>query len=258
MASAPGLLAGDEPPAVYTLRENGRSPFLLVCDHAGQRLPQQLGSLGLSDRELQRHIAWDIGAAGVVRLMADALDAVAVLQTYSRLVIDCNRAPSVPSSIVELSEHTEVPGNQSLSPADRHMRVNEIFRPYHDRIGSELDRRAENNLPTALVAVHSFTPVFKGVSRPWHVGMLYNRDARMAKSMLAHLGRDGDLVVGDNQPYAITDESDYTIPVHGEQRGLPHVEIEVRQDIIADAAGQRWWADRLVQALTATWKAISP
>lgn len=242
---------------MYALRESGRSPFFLVCDHAGRRLPRRLGSLGLTDDELQRHIAWDIGAAGVVHLMAEALDAVAILQTYSRLVIDCNRSPHVPSSIVELSEHTEVPGNRSLSQTERDARLNEIFRPYHDRIRLELDRREKDKIPTALIAVHSFTPVFKGAGRAWHAGILYNHDARMARSMLAHLRRDGDLVVGDNQPYAITDASDYTIPVHGEHRGLPHVEIEIRQDLIADEAGQRWWSERLVQALVATWETMS-
>jgi predicted N-formylglutamate amidohydrolase len=252
------LLADDEPPAVTTLHEHGASPFLLACDHAGNRLPRRLGDLGVSPAELQRHIAWDIGAAGVTRFMAEQLDAFAILQSYSRLVIDCNRSPAVASSIVETSEYTAVPGNHDLTQSAREMRVAEIFRPYHDRIHSELDRRQDNGIPTALIAVHSFTPVFKGNVRPWHAGLLYNRDARLAKPLMAFLSKDLDLVVGDNEPYAVSDESDYTIPVHGERRGLPHIEFEVRQDLIADEAGQRLWAERLSAALLYAWQAISP
>ncbi|MHB1207711.1 MAG: N-formylglutamate amidohydrolase [Rhodospirillaceae bacterium] len=253
-----GLLTEGEPPAVVTLRENGRSPFFLACDHAGNRLPRKLGDLGLPPAELQRHIAWDIGAAGVTRFMSERLDAFAILQTYSRLVIDCNRSPAVASSIVDLSEYTAIPGNRDLSQGAREMRVNEIFHPYHNRIHAELDRRERDGIPTALIAVHSFTPVFKGNARPWQAGLLYNRDHRLAKPLMEVLSKDGDLVVGDNEPYAVSDESDYTIPVHGERRGLPHIEFEVRQDLIADEAGQRQWAERLADALIYAWQAITP
>lgn len=250
------LLTECDPPAVVTLRENGASPFLLTCDHAGNRIPRRLGDLGVSSDELQRHIAWDIGAAGVTRFMAERLDACAILQTYSRLVIDCNRPPDVASSIVELSEYTAIPGNHALTAADRAMRVNEIFRPYHDRIQAALDRR--RGVPTALVTVHSFTPVFKGVARPWHIGLLYNRDNRLAKALSAVLAREKGLMVGDNEPYSVSDATDYTIPVHGEQRGVPHIEIEIRQDLIADEAGQRAWAERTVAALLSSWQAMAP
>ena len=250
------LLDDDEPPPVQTVRESGASPFFLACDHAGNRAPRRLGDLGVPQDEWQRHIAWDIGAAGVTRFLAERLDAFAVLQTYSRLVIDCNRPPDVPSSIPELSEYTPIPGNRALTAADRAMRVNEIFRPYHDRIRTELDRR--RGVPTALVTVHSFTPVFKGMARPWHMGLLYNRDNRLAKALGDVLAREDGLVVGDNEPYSVSDATDYTIPVHGEQRGLPHIEIEIRQDLIADEAGQRIWADRTAAALSASWQAIAP
>ncbi len=246
----PRLLGENDPPPYAVLREHGASPFVIACDHAGNRLPQRLGNLGLPDFELERHIAWDIGAAGVTRLLSERLDAIAILQTYSRLVIDCNRTPGVPTSIAVKSEDTEIPGNLSLSGDEIAARVNEIFMPYHDRIVVELDRRAQANIPTVLVALHSFTPVYRGIKRPWHVGLLYNRDDRMAKRMMALLHDEGGLVVGDNEPYAVSDESDYGIPVHGEKRGLHHAEIEIRQDLIADAAGQAVWADRIARILT--------
>jgi predicted N-formylglutamate amidohydrolase len=248
---AVALLAGDEPAVFETLCEDGGSPFLLTCDHAGRRIPRALGTLGLTEGDLRRHIAWDIGAAGVTRFLAEELDAFAILQTYSRLVIDCNRPPQAHDLIPTVSEHTEIDGNRALSPAARKMRLDTIFTPYHERIGRELDLRQRNAKPTVLVAVHSFTPVFKGVPRPWHAGILYNRDARLARHMMTMLESRGDLMVGDNEPYAVSDATDYTIPVHGERRGLVHVEIEVRQDLIADEHGQRAWAKRLAEACRA-------
>ncbi len=256
MTDPENLLAPDEPPACVTLGQPNTSPFLLVCDHAGNRIPRGLGTLGVSDGERQRHIAWDIGAAGVVTMMAERLGAFAILQTYSRLVIDCNRSPTVDTSIVTISEDTEIPGNQNLSAADREQRVAEILRPYHDRIAAELDRRQAAQIPTVIVAMHSFTPVYRGVSRPWHVGLLYNRDARLATPLMALLRQEGGLVVGDNEPYAVSDESDYTIPVHGERRGLPHGEIEIRQDLISDEVGQSVWAERIARLLTLSWARI--
>ena len=243
------ILADDDPPAFTVEHENGISPFLFTCDHAGSLLPRRLGSLGLLRFELERHIAWDIGAAAVARRLADALDAFLILQTYSRLVIDCNRTPGTPSSIAELSEFTEVPGNKSLTKEEAAARAREIFHPYHQRIATELDARAKIRRPTVLVAVHSFTPAFKGVARPWQVGVLYNRDPRFGRILNDLLRAEPGLCFGDNEPYAISDETDYTIPVHGEQRGIPHVEIEIRQDLIADEAGQAAWAARLAGLL---------
>jgi len=176
-----------------------------------------------------------------------------VLQTYSRLVIDCNRDPKVPSSIPEISETTEIPGNLGLTEAARTARVNAIFRPYHDRIAAALDRRAAAGRASVLVALHSFTPVFKGVSRPWHAAVLYNRDARLAHRLFELLSAEDGLVVADNEPYRVTDLTDYTVPVHGERRGLPHVEIEIRQDQIAEPAGQNAWAERLARLLPAAY-----
>jgi predicted N-formylglutamate amidohydrolase len=243
------LLAADEPAPVTVHNENGRSPFLIVADHAGNSIPRALRRLGVPETESKRHIAWDIGIAAACRLVADALDATLVQQNYSRLVIDCNRTPGSETSILEISELTPIPGNMGLSEGQKVARIREIFRPYHDRIETELDRRRQAGRPTALIAMHSFTPVFKGVARPWHVGVLYNRDPRFAHLLMALLKREKELVVGDNEPYSVTDASDYTIPVHGEQRGLHHVAIEVRQDLITDEAGQRQWADLFARLL---------
>jgi predicted N-formylglutamate amidohydrolase len=243
------LLAADDPPPVRALRPDGRSGFVLTADHAGRAIPRRLGTLRLTDRDLARHIAWDIGIAGVTERLSEALDAPAILQNYSRLVIDCNRQPGLDSSIPALSELTPIPGNESLSPDEREARRREIFLPYHRNIEALLEQRRADGRRTVLVAMHSFTPVFKGVARAVEIGILYNRGVRLAHIMLELLRREGDLNVGDNQPYAVGDLSDYTVPVHGEKRGLPHVEIEIRQDLIADPAGQAAWAARLARLL---------
>jgi predicted N-formylglutamate amidohydrolase len=229
--------------------EHGQSPFLLTCDHASARVPRRLQALGLSAQDLQRHIAWDIGAAAVAQKLAQRLDALLVLQTYSRLVIDCNRPPGSTQSILRLSEATPIPGNLDVTPEDAAARAREIFHPYHDRIRAELAVREAQHRPTILIAMHSFTPVFHAEQRPWHAGVLYNRDARLATALLRVLRRDRQLVVGDNQPYSVSDATDYTIPVYGEAGGLLHVGIELRQDLIADEAGQEQWAVRLADAL---------
>ncbi len=243
------LLAPDEPPPVTVTNEDGSSQFVIVCDHAGKSLPRCLNMLGLPEAECERHIAWDIGAGAVACLLGDAVDAVVIRQNYSRLVIDCNRTPGSATSIVELSERTVVPGNIGLSKPQMDARVREIFQPYHDRIARELDRRREAGLRTILIAMHSFTPVYDAVARSWHVGVLYNRDPRLAHVLIDLLQREPELVVGDNEPYAMSDGTDYTVPIHGEQRGLPHVEMEIRQDLIADDVGQHRWAALLAKLL---------
>lgn len=249
MTDTPGLLEADEPSPVRVLREDGASHFFLTADHAGRAIPRRLGTLGLTAGDLARHIAWDIGIAAVTERLSALLDATAVLQTYSRLVIDCNRDPSWPTAMPEVSELTTIPGNQGLSQAGRKARVAAVFTPYHTRIATLLVARQSARRPTVLVAMHSFTPVFKGERRDMQVGVLYNRDPRLALVLLDLLRREGDLVVGDNAPYAITETSDYGIPTHGEKRGLPHAEIEIRQDLIEDAAGQDQWASRLARLL---------
>jgi predicted N-formylglutamate amidohydrolase len=248
-APANDLLAAGEPSPVTVYNPNGRSAFLLVADHAGNVIPRALGRLGVDPQELHRHIAWDIGIAGVGRILADALDAVLIRQNFSRLVIDCNRPPGVPSSVPELSELTRIPGNIGLSDAEKAQRAREIFSPYHERIDAEIERRSRERVPTVLIALHSFTPVFKGVSRPWHVALLHNRDPRLSRHLLALFKSETGLVVGDNEPYVVSDLTDYTIPVHGERTGLPHALIEIRQDLIAEDAGQQAWALRLAGLL---------
>jgi predicted N-formylglutamate amidohydrolase len=251
------LLAADEPPPFTVDNETGTSPFLIVADHAGKHFPRRLEQLGVSDAECERHIAWDIGIGAVCRLLGQALDAVVIRQNYSRLVIDCNRTPGSETSIADLSELTAVPGNIGLSECDKLARVREIFQPYHDRIADELDRRRKAGRSTALISVHSFTPVYKTVTRPWHVGVLYNRDRRFAQILMELLHREDGLVVGDNEPYSVTDASDYTIPVHGEQRDLHHVAIEIRQDLITDDAGQRTWAALFARLLPRAYQQLT-
>jgi predicted N-formylglutamate amidohydrolase len=242
-------LAEDEPPPVEVTCRDRRSPFVFACDHAGRRLPRSLGTLGLSGPALQSHIAWDIGAAGVAGGLGAALDAFVVLQNYSRLVIDCNRPLDASDSIAVRSAGTVIPGNERMAPNDAKARATEIFHPYHDQIRRELDSRKALGLAAIYVAIHSFTPAFMGVSRPWHVGVLFNRDPRLAKPLLRLLEQEGDLCVGCNEPYAVSDDTDFSIVQHGERRGIPHVELEIRQDLIGDEAGQTQWATRLARLL---------
>jgi len=237
---------GDIPP-VHEVNAGGTSPFLLTSDHYGRILPRALGDLGVAGTELTRHIAWDIGIAGVAERLARMLDAHLIAQRYSRLVIDCNRPPGAASSIPVISEATAIPRNEGISEHEREARRREIFEPYHRRINAVIDGRLHDKRPTVLVSLHSFTPVYAGVERPWHIGTLYNRDTVLPHLLLKHLRAESDLVVGDNEPYAVNDLTDYTIPVHGEARGLVNTGIEIRQDLIADQSGEQQWADRLAR-----------
>ncbi len=204
-------------------------------------------TLALRRARLVRHIGWDIGIAGVAERLAQMLDAHLIAQRYSRLVIDCNRPPAATSSIPVISEATAIPRNEAISQWEREARRREIFLPYHDRIDAAIDARLHAKRPTVLVSLHSFTPVYAGVARPWHIGALYNRDTVLPRLLLRHLRAEGDLVVGDNEPYAVNDLTDYTIPVHGEGRGLVNTGIEIRQDLITDHMGQQQWAERLAR-----------
>jgi len=241
------LLGSADVPPVLEHNAASRSPFLLTCDHYGRLLPQTLGDLGLPASELARHIAWDIGIAGVAEALSKHLDAHLIAQRYSRLAIDCNRPPDAPSSIPRISEATTIPGNEALARDAAETRRRSVFDPYHRRIHEVIEQRLREGIPTVLVALHSFTPVYAGISRPWHIGTLYHRDTRLPPLLLKLLRAESDLVVGDNEPYAVSDETDYTIPVHGEARGLMNTGIEIRQDLIADPTGQRQWADRLAR-----------
>ncbi len=258
-AQGPAPLLGRDDPAIYSIhRAQGASPYMLLADHAGQQVPQALQRLGLPQAELDRHIGWDIGIGGVTRALAARLDAWAIEQTYSRLLIDCNRPLASPTLIPEVSDGTVVPGNAGLSDVQRQQRIDAIHAPYHARIDAELAARADAGRPTLLVMMHSFTPVMNGVARPWHAGVLYHRDTRFAHALLHALRDEGDLVVGDNQPYSVSSSSDYAVPVHGEGRGLVHVELEIRQDLIADAAGQHAWAERLARIFVTLQTQLQP
>ncbi len=249
MTGLPSLLGADEPLPVLVEQPNGASPLLLCCDHAGNRIPRTLGSLGLPDHELQRHIAIDIGAMPVASGISKQLDATLIAQPYSRLVIDCNRQPGKPSSIPEISEVTVIPGNQGLSGDERATRARDILHPYHHRIETEIDLRLHANRPVLIATIHSFTPVYKGVSRPWHLGTIHGLDGRGARAFQELAAGETDIVVGDNEPYVVEMKNDYTLPIHAEGRGIPYVEVEIRQDLIADAAGQDAWAGRLSRLL---------
>ena len=241
------LLGPADVPPVREYNAEARSPFLLTCDHYGRLSPASLGDLGLPESELTRHIAWDIGIAGVAEMLSGHLGAHLIVQRYSRLVIDCNRPPHVASSIPPISEATTVPGNEGLSHEAAQMRRAQIFDPYHRRIDEIIDARRAAGMPTVLVSLHSFTPVYAGIARPWHIGTLYHRDTHLPPLLLKALRAEGDLVVGDNEPYAVSDDTDYTIPVHAEARGLINTGIEIRQDLISDPAGEKSWADRLAR-----------
>ncbi len=243
------LLGASDPPVYEIVRPAGASALLLTADHAGRAIPGRLGRLGLDEPVLDTHVAWDLGVAALGRVLSARLDAFLILHNYSRLVIDANRPPGVFDSIVSRSDTTVIAANASLSATERQQRVAELFDPYHRRIAAELEARSARAQPSVLVALHSFTPVFSGVVRPWHVGVLHGRDGRLAHRVRRGLEREPGLTVGDNEPYAVSDNTDHTVVVHGERRGIPHVELEVRQDLLATEAGQRQWADRLATVL---------
>src|ERR1700681_3533696 len=241
------LLGSEDVPPILEHNAAGRSPFLLTCDHYGRLIPRMLGDLGLPAAELTRHIAWDPGIAGVAEALSKHLDAHLIAQRYSRLVIDCNRPPDALSSIPRISEATVIPGNEALARDAIEARRRAVFDPYHRRIGEVIGRRLRGGIPTVLVSLHSFTPVYAGIVRPWHIGTLYHRDTKLPPRLLKLLRAETDLVVGATEPYAVSDETDYTIPVHGEARGLMNTGIEIRQDLISDSAGQIEWAERLAR-----------
>ncbi len=243
------LLAADEPPAFEVLPGARHCAVLVSCDHASNRVPRQLGSLGLDPALLQTHISWDIGAAAVTRGLAARLGSTAVLAGYSRLVIDCNRRLDDASSIPVVSDGQLIPANQALEAAERARRAAACFQPYHDALSRELSRLAEAGSAPLLVAVHSFTPVMKGQRRPWDCGVLWDRDPHVASRLLESLRARGDLVVGDNEPYSGRHPADYTVDHHAEAHGRPYACIEIRQDLLGDAAGIARWTSILAEAL---------
>lgn len=224
------------------LHPQGRAPALLICDHASRAVPPELANLGLADEFLAQHIGWDIGAAKLCEKLAPMLDAPAVLSGWSRLVVDCNRAADDPTLICEVSDGVLVPGNRALPDAERERRIARYYAPYHAAVAAEVEKARQRSPLAALLSIHSFTPRMKGRDRPWHAGILWNQDGRIALPMIQALRDEGDLVVGDNEPYSGRSQAGHSIREHGERHGLPHLLIEVRQDLIADEAGVGRWA----------------
>jgi predicted N-formylglutamate amidohydrolase len=243
------LLGPGDPPPFSVYNENGKAPLLLLCDHASKAVPKALGDLGLSHEELSRHIGWDIGGLDVALELSTRLDAPLVASGYSRLVIDCNRWPGGEGSMPEISDGTVVPANQGLTQEQVQMRADACFWPYHREVDRQLDRMSTEGRSVALLVVHSFTPQMNGLKRPWHVGVLWNDDARLPEPLLVELRRDTTLIVGDNEPYSARASYEYTLNAHARPRALPHCSLEVRQDLIGKAEHARAWAERLAPAI---------
>ena len=235
--------------AFRLFNEEGSSPCVLVCEHASRYIPPRYAGLGLPETELTRHIAWDIGAGNVALRLSEHLDASLILANYSRLLIDLNRPPRSATSIPRISEATVIPGNINLPEEEVQHRIDNYFVPFQTRLARLLDARLAGGKPTIIIGVHSFTPVYKNVPRPWHAGILFRRSQSFGTALANALGGEAAMIAA-NQPYQIDDKSDYTVPVHGEARGLDSVLVELRQDLIADDAGAAEWARRLSTALT--------
>jgi len=227
------------------LRRGGASRFVFLCDHASNHVPDELSGLGVAAEELERHIGWDIGAAGVTEVLSEYFDAPAILCGVSRLVIDCNRQLDARDLIPEASDGTVIPGNLGLGAAARVERVERWFRPYHDAVEAVLGERGAS----IVVSIHSMTPTLRGVARPWQIALSSYLDRSLTDPVLAALRAPGDVEVGDNQPYDLDPAVDYSVPFHAMRRGLPHVQVEFRQDEVADAGSQRLWALRFAAAL---------
>lgn len=245
------LLGKDDPAPVEVINEEGKSPFLFASEHAGNRVPEKLGNLGLSAENLADHIGWDLHIRKVGEQVSALLDAPYYVQPYSRLVIDSNRPPFAEQSILAVSDGRRVPGNEGLTPGDIDARQFEVFFPFHDAIASALDKRAAEGLESIFVTLHSFTPSMKtgDNGRPWQITFQYGRDPFFSKKMIAEMGKDPAICVGDNVPYPVMDDTHYGIPIHGEKRKLLHTMIEIRQDVISDVEGQVFWARKVADVL---------
>ncbi len=233
--------AGDTTPAVQGL--------LFVCDHAANTVPPEVGDLGLTDEDMARHIAWDVGARGVTLGLAANLNAEAVLSTFSRLVIDPNRGPDDPTLVMQLYDGSIIPGNRGVGATEIERRLDAYYRPYHRSIDAAIDRIQSSGHEPVLVSLHSFTPAFRGRAiRPWHIGLLWDEDDRLVRPLLSRLQQEPDLFVGDNEPYSGQLKGDCMF-MHGTMRDVPHVLIEIRNDLIEEPGGQQHWADRLTPVL---------
>jgi predicted N-formylglutamate amidohydrolase len=239
-----------QPPHAWH-RPDGSSPVVLACEHASHHLPEAYAGLGLSAADQRRHIGWDLGAAALARALSDALDAPLLLATYSRLLLDLNRATDAPDSIATHSEGTPIPGNHALGDDERARRQARIYAPFHAQLDAALDARLARGESPLLVTVHSFTPTWHGAPRPWHAGVISRHDRRIADTFLATLGRESALCLGDNLPYGSEGGTFHTVGRHAEERGIPGAVFEVRQDLLADEDGIAEWAARLRGVLEA-------
>lgn len=239
----------DWPQAVEVLNADGRSGIVLLCEHASNHMPAHYNGLGLEAPHLQRHIAWDIGAAEVTRRLSERLDAPAFLSNYSRLLIDLNRPLGSEGSIPIRSEDTDIPGNAGINEAEQTRRATVMFKPFHDEVARHLDARQAAGRSTRIVTIHSFTPVFLGERRPWHAGVLYDRAKALGEAILDGLRVDPSLNVAPNVPYVISEDADYAVPIHGDRRGIEAALVEIRQDLLADEAGIEEWAGRMSAAI---------
>jgi predicted N-formylglutamate amidohydrolase len=243
------LIGPGDPPPFITYNDHGKSPVLLVADHASPFFPAAMNQLGLADWVLERHVAWDIGSDKLAQFLADELDAQAVLAGFSRLIVDPNRQPHDPSAFIEISDGIAIPGNIDLDEEQKRLRMKSFFRPYHDRIASGLERLSKNGVVPAFIAVHTCSPVFDRVVRPWHIGIMWDKDPRIPVPLMRNLEQMDGICIGDNEPYSGRHPNDFTVDYHAEPPGLPHVGIEVRQDLVMNEDGARKWARILARAL---------
>ena len=244
------LIGPDDPPPYTIVNAEGKSSVLLVCDHASNRIPGSLDNLGLGEESLQQHIAYDIGSGNLIRHLVEHLDAPGVLAGYSRLVVDLNRNLEDESLMPLVSDGTVILGNQKMSEAHRNQRIRDFYTPYRQAIDGMINGFRERGITPALIAIHSFTPQMLGYRRPWQIGVLWDKDPRIPVPLIRNLrSMPGELQIGDNEPYSGKHPADYTIDHHAEAQGLPHVSIEVRQDLVADEAGAERWAGILHDAL---------
>ena len=224
------------------LNEDGPAPLVLICDHASNRVPAGYGDLGLRPAELERHIAWDIGAAAISEILARRFNAPAVLSTVTRLLIDCNRQFEDPGLSPAISDGTEIPANRGLSHGEREKRWRTFHQPYHAVIARSIDRKLASGPPPVVLSIHSMTATMRGIGRPWQIAVCWDTDQRLSTPMLDALRACAGIVVGDNEPYNLDPNEDYSVPVHAVRRGLKHLQIEFRQDEVADPTGQQRWA----------------
>lgn len=245
---AAGPLPDSPPFNIYN--DSGQAHVLLVADHASRHIPAGLQQLGLDEADLQKHVAWDIGSADLARALADLLDAPLILAGYSRLIVDLNRQPDDPTSMPPISDGIVIPGNQGLDEQHRAWRMDTFYQPYHAAISARLDQFEQAGITPALVSIHTCTPVFGNMQRPWQIGVMWDKDPRIASRLLQALNQLPGLCVGDNQPYSGRHPHDFTIDFHAEGRGLAHVGIEVRQDLLNSVDDALHWAGVLAGALS--------